>query len=314
MRKPIIMDCDPGHDDAIALLLAFASDKLDVRCVTVSAGNQTIEKTLYNTKRILTLAGVEVPVAKGTGRPLFRDLIIAPEVHGESGLDGPDLPEPSFDELPVSAVELMRKTITDSDEPVTIVATGPLTNVAALLMVYPELKEKISGISLMGGAAIGGNWTSGAEFNILVDPEAADIVFSSGLPILMAGLDVTHKALIFPKDVEVIRSMKGEVSQVVAGWLDFFYKFHEADDFVGSPLHDPCAVAYLIKPELFTTVDCFVEIETKGRYTLGKTVADIHNFTDKPVNAAVCMDIDREGFLDLLIDMLKVYQKKEGTL
>ena len=197
-RIPIILDGDPGHDDAIAWVLAKGSPMLDIRGVTSVCGNQTIEKTTYNAQRICTLIDLHVPTAMGRLRPLISDPIIAPTVHGESGLDGPALPEPDFELEDMDAVTLMAKLIQESDEPITLVPTGPLTNVAALLMAYPELKEKIARISLMGGGVQYGNWTPAAEFNILVDPEAAAVVFESGIPIIMAGLDVTEKAMIFP--------------------------------------------------------------------------------------------------------------------
>nr|WP_308563406.1 nucleoside hydrolase [uncultured Klebsiella sp.] len=197
MTLPVIIDCDPGHDDAIALVLALASPELDVKAVTSSAGNQTPDKTLRNVLRMLTLLKrPDIPVAGGALKPLMRELIIADNVHGESGLDGPALPEPGFAPHACTAVELMAKTLRESIEPVTIVATGPQTNVALLLNSYPDLHAKIARIVIMGGAMVLGNWQPAVEFNIYVDPEAAEIVFQSGIPVVMAGLDVTHKAQI----------------------------------------------------------------------------------------------------------------------
>ncbi len=197
MALPIIIDCDPGHDDAIALVLALASPELEVKAITSSAGNQTPEKTLRNVLRMLTLLKrPDIPVAGGAVKPLMRELIIADNVHGESGLDGPALPEPSFAPQSGTAVELMAKTLRESSQPVTIVSTGPQTNVALLLNSHPELHAKIARIVIMGGAMGLGNWTPAAEFNIYVDPEAAEIVFQSGIPVVMAGLNVTHKAQI----------------------------------------------------------------------------------------------------------------------
>ncbi|HBL8930507.1 TPA: nucleoside hydrolase, partial [Enterobacter hormaechei] len=194
MAQPIILDCDPGHDDAIALVLALASPELDVKAITSSAGNQTPDKTLRNVLRMLTLLKrTDIPVAGGAVKPLMRELIIADNVHGESGLDGPALPEPDFAPQNCTAVELMAKVLRESAEPVTLVATGPQTNVALLLNSHPELHSNIARIVIMGGAMGLGNWTPAAEFNIFVDPEAAEIVFQSGLPIVMAGLDVTHR-------------------------------------------------------------------------------------------------------------------------
>ena len=303
-KRPIIIDCDPGHDDAIALVLAFASEKLDVKAVTIVGGNQTLEKTVLNARKVLSYAGINVPIAKGADKPLMRDLIIAPEVHGETGLDGPDLGEPTIDIVKEEAVELIAKIVSESEEKITLVPTGALTNIARFLLAYPQLKDKIEMISLMGGAADLGNWTPSAEFNILVDPEAAKIVFDSGIKIAMAGLDVTHKALIYKEDTERIRSVGNKVAVMVAELMDFFEKFHMDMGFEGSPLHDPCAVAYLINPDIFTTKKAKVNVETKGEHTLGCTVAD-YNADVK--NVDVLLDIDREKFIDMLVDAMKSY-------
>lgn len=307
MRIPVIIDCDPGHDDAIALLLAFASERLDVKAVTIVAGNQTQEKTLNNALKVLSFAGVDVPVAKGDDKPLMRDLIIAPEVHGDSGLDGPELPESDLQAVDMSAIELIAKTVRESDKRVTLIPTGALTNIAKFLLCYPELKEKIERISLMGGACFGGNWSPAAEFNILVDPEAADIVFKSGIPITMSGLDVTHKALIYDEDVERIRNVGGKVAVMVAELLDFFAKFHMDMGFKGSPLHDPCAVAWVIEPSIMTTKKLHVDIETKGEHTLGATVVDYYDVLKKEKNVDVAFDIDRERFVEMLVQAMKYY-------
>ena len=212
MALPVILDCDPGHDDAIALILALASPELKVLAVTTSAGNQTPDKTLNNALRILTLLGRDdIPVAAGANKPLARELIIADNVHGESGLDGPKLPDPGFAPVAMTALELMAKCLRESPEPVTLVPTGPLTNIALLLAAHRELKSKIARIVLMGGAAGAGNWTPAAEFNIYVDPEAADMVFKSGLPITMCGLDVTHEAQVMDEDIERVRAITNPV-------------------------------------------------------------------------------------------------------
>jgi pyrimidine-specific ribonucleoside hydrolase len=309
MKKPVVMDCDPGHDDAIALLMALASDKLDVKAVTTVGGNQTSAKTLQNALKILSFAGItHVPVAAGASRPLVRELEVAPQVHGESGLDGPELPEPTFPPSPLSALALMEKVISESPVPVTLIPTGPLTNIAQLLIASPHLKNNIERISLMGGSAVGGNWTPAAEFNIMVDPEAADIVFQSGIPITMCGLDVTHKALIFNEEIEQIRTQGGKVSVMVAELLDFFAKFHREMGFEGSPLHDPCAVAWLIDPDLFTSQLLHVDIETDSEFCDGATVVDIRGTTGKKENVDVVFDVDRSGFIQLLSDSLRSYQ------
>jgi pyrimidine-specific ribonucleoside hydrolase len=310
MALPIILDCDPGHDDAIAIVLALASPELDVKAITSSAGNQTPEKTLRNVLRMLTLLQrQDIPVAGGARKPLMRELIIADNVHGESGLDGPALPEPDFAPQSVTAVELMAKTLRESPQPVTIVATGPQTNVALLLNSHPELHDKIARIVMMGGAMVLGNWQPAAEFNIYVDPEAAEIVFQSGIPVVMAGLDVTHRAQIHGLDIERFRQLGNPVATIVAELLDFFMEYHKDAKwgFTGAPLHDPCTIAWLLKPQLFTSVERWVGVETQGKYTQGMTVVDYYFLTGNQPNTTVLLDVDRDGFVDLLAERLAFY-------
>lgn len=310
MALPVILDCDPGHDDAIALVLALASPELELKAVTSSAGNQTPDKTLRNVLRMLTLLNrTDIPVAGGAVKPLMRDLIIADNVHGESGLDGPALPEPGFAPQNCTAVELMAKVLRESPEPVTVVATGPQTNVALLLNSHPELHAKIARIVIMGGAMSLGNWTPAAEFNIFVDPEAAEIVFQSGIPVVMAGLDVTHKAQILAEDIERFRRIGNPVATTVAELLDFFMEYHKTEKwgFQGAPLHDPCTIAWLLKPDIFTTVERWVGVETQGKYTQGMTVVDYYFLTGNTPNTTVMTDIDREAFVELLAERLGFY-------
>ncbi|HDZ8842521.1 TPA: pyrimidine-specific ribonucleoside hydrolase RihA [Aeromonas dhakensis] len=310
MALPVILDCDPGHDDAIALILALASPELKVLAVTTSAGNQTPDKTLNNALRILTLLGRDdIPVAAGAPKPLARELIIADNVHGESGLDGPKLPDPAFTPVAMTALELMASCLRESPEPVTLVPTGPLTNIALLLAAHPELKSKIARIVLMGGAAGAGNWTPAAEFNIYVDPEAADMVFKSGLPITMCGLDVTHQAQVMDEDIERVRAINNPVAQCVADLLDFFMIYHRDPKwgFAGAPLHDPCTIAWLLAPALFHGVECRVDIETGGTHTSGMTVVDRYGLTGKPANALVLLGLERAGFIDLLVTRLRAF-------
>ena len=309
-KIPVILDGDPGHDDAIAWVLANASPMLDIKAVTSVCGNQTIQKTTYNAGRIMTLIGLDVPLAMGRVKPLVADAIIAPTVHGNSGLDGPALPEPKNKPVEQDACTLMAEILQQSEEPVALVPTGPLTNIATLLLLYPELKPKIRHIYLMGGGIQFGNWTPAAEFNILVDPEAADIVFRSGVPITMAGLDVTERALVFPEDFERIRALGNPVAKVVAEWLDFFYGFHRSIGYPGAPVHDAVAVAALVRPEILTMQEMYVEIETTGDYCRGATVGDRLNVLNKPANARVIMDIDRQGFVDLLAEAAEFYGKE----
>ncbi|MGI5977515.1 MAG: nucleoside hydrolase [Candidatus Limivicinus sp.] len=311
---PVILDGDPGHDDAIAWMLAKASGRMDIRAVTACAGNQTIEKTSYNAMRVCTLLGIDAPVAMGLPHGLLGDPVAAPSVHGNSGLDGPALPEPAMALSPLGAVELMAEVLREAEGPVSIISTGPQTNVAALLLAHPELKSKIGCISLMGGGVQHGNWTPAAEFNILTDPEAAETVFNSGIEIFMAGLDVTEKALIYPEDFARIRAAGNQVSQVVADWLEFFYRFHKSLGYPGAPLHDPCAVAVLLRPEIFTVEDLKIEIETAGEYCRGATVADTRNTDPVKANAHCLMNVDRAAFADMLLEAVKRFDGREVEL
>ncbi len=308
MPKPVIIDCDPGHDDAIALLLAFASPELDVKAVTVVAGNQTLPKTLRNALKVLSFAGIRTEVAAGASKPLVRDLIVAPEVHGESGLDGPILPAPTLEPSRRPAWEAIIEVVRRSPSPVTLIPVGPLTNIALALLMAPEIKDNIERITLMGGAAYEGNWTPAAEFNILVDPEAARVVFESGLPLTMIGLDVTHKALVYDEDIARLREMKGRVATMVAELLEFFGIFHDNFGFKGSPLHDPCAVAAVVDPSIVTTRHLRVDIETKGEFTTGRTVVDFYGVTQREPNVDVGLDIDRDRFMEMLFEAMRRYE------
>ncbi len=313
MNKPLnlILDGDPGHDDAIAWVIAEAarrSGKTDIKAITTVGGNVSLDKTTYNALRVCTLLGInDVPIAAGAPHPIRTALMSAPSVHGESGLDGPALPEPSVSILDISAVSLMAKVLHETEEKVVIVSTGPMTNTAALLLAHPELKDKIARISLMGGGVGFGNWTPAAEFNILVDPEAADIVFKSGIPITMSGLDVTERALMYPEDFERIKKIGNPVSDIVWQWLEFFYKFHKELGYAGAPMHDPCAMMVLLHPEIFTIRDYYVQIETQGEYCRGATIADVRYATGKKPNASCVLDLDREKFAEYLIEAVKAY-------
>lgn len=300
-RIPVLLDGDPGHDDAIAWMLAATG--LDIRGVSSVAGNQTIEKTTRNALRICTLLGIKAPVAMGLARPLLSEALTAPSVHGVSGLDGPALPEPDREAAPERAPEQMARLLRESAEPLTIVATAPLTNVAALLLAHPELKANIAGISLMGGGLAHGNWTPAAEFNILADSEAADVVFRSGLPITMAGLDVTEQALLYPEDFARIRAVGNPVAETVAGWLDFFFAFHRTKGYAGAPVHDAVAVCALLRPDLLHFEDWHVTVETQGAFCRGATVGDRRTAP----NARVITGIDREGFAELLTEAVRTY-------
>lgn len=305
-RMPVILDGDPGHDDAIAWMLAAVSPELEIRAVTTVAGNKDIENVTKNALSICSLFGIDAPVARGAHGPLVAAPVTAGNFHGETGLDGAELPPPGIRLSGYSAVELMARVLEQSGEPVTIIGTGAETNLAALLLWRPELKKKIRAFYIMGGGIETGNWVPAAEFNILVDPEAADIVFSSGIPVVMAGLDVTEKALVYPEDVERIRAAGSRVSAIVAGWLDFFGKTHAAMGYKGWPLHDPCAVMALTHPELFDMRDACVRIETGGIYTRGRTLADFE--AAESFNAKVLLSVDRRAFVDELVKAVRVYR------
>ncbi len=303
----IIIDCDPGHDDMMALMLACASPELELVGVTTVAGNQTGEKTWRNALRTLTLIGrTDIPVARGADRPLLRPLTVAPEIHGVSGLDGADLPEPSFKGLSERASSFLVRTIMASAAPLTLVPTGPLTNVALALLQEPSLASKIERIVLMGGAVADSNISPSAEFNIYVDPEAAKIVFASGIPLVMVGLDVTNKARLSFADIVEMASWKGKVSRVVAPLLHFFAETNrEVFGFDGAPIHDALAVAHLVKPGVIRTRRMNVEIETTGEFTAGRTVADVYGVSRRKPNAEVALEVDLPLFREMLFSAIR---------
>ncbi|WBW94731.1 nucleoside hydrolase [Oceanirhabdus sp. W0125-5] len=305
-KKPVIIDCDPGYDDALALILALGNDKLNVRAITTCAGNQTGEKILKNALNIVNFLEKDITVALGAKKPLMRELEIAPEVHGETGLDGAELPESDREPNKENAIVLMKKIIMESNEKITIIVTGPLTNIALLLTLYPEIKDKICEISLMGGACFGGNVTPSAEYNIKTDPEAAEIVFKSGINITMCGLDVTHKALFTKDDFEDIRGIGNKTSELAYRILLSYSKYYEENtELEGIPVHDACAVAYAIDSSMFETKKCFVTVETKGEYTTGQTVVDYRDLLRKEKNTNVAFDIDKGTFLNLIKDSIR---------
>ena len=301
---PIVIDCDPGHDDAIALMLAVASSKLDLRAVTTVAGNTTIDKTTANAIRILDLLGQDTPVAAGASRPLVRELVVAEYVHGPSGLDGPTLYPPSREPRAGHAIHLIAEVLEHAERPVTIVPVGPLTNIALFLAVYPELVERIDRVVVMGGAMVQGNVTASAEFNIYVDPEAAERVFSSGLNVTMVGLDVTHKALLRHSDAERLAS-GGTVSRFVAELFGFFSRSEpDSRGLGGAPIHDAAAVAHLIWPDLVMTEPRSVEVDL-GTTSRGRTVVDRRPGAPINPNLQVATDIDGDRFTRLLVESIE---------
>jgi inosine-uridine nucleoside N-ribohydrolase len=303
VTTPIVIDCDPGHDDAIALLLALGSPEVELLGVTTVSGNQTLDKTTANAIRVLEFVGRgDVPVAAGADRPLVRERFVAAYVHGDSGLDGPALPPPEKAPEADHAVDFLADRILGSPEPVTLVPVGPLTNVGLLLARYPEVSRNLREVVVMGGAIAEGNVTPAAEFNVWADPEAAWRVFRSGLDLTMIGLDVTHKALLGPAHGERLRSA-GRAGTLVAELLEFFNVYHrETYGFDGSPIHDAVAVAQVVRPGIVETLERNVEIETESELCRGRTVVDLWRRTDREPNAKVGVDIDADGFLELLIE------------
>ena len=298
---PILLDCDPGHDDAIALLLALASPEVELLGVTTVAGNQTLDKTTANAIRVLEFAGrTDVQVAAGADRPLLRDQYVAADVHGETGLDGPDLPPAQGRPVEQHAVDFLAERIRASERPVTLIPIGPLTNVALLLALHPDARPER--IVLMGGAIAEGNVTPAAEFNIWCDPEAAARVFDSGLDVTMVGLDVTHRALFTQAHAG---RLAGRVGEMVAELLRFYGNFHRrVYGFEGSPIHDAVAVAHVLGSGLVETLERNVEIDTESELCRGRTVVDLWRRTTREPNAHVGVGIDSDGFLELLVERL----------
>jgi purine nucleosidase len=303
--RKIIIDCDPGQDDAVALLLAFASpEELDVLGVTTVAGNVPLELTQRNARMMCDIAGKQdMPVFAGCDRPMQRDLVTAEYVHGETGINGIDIFTPSTPLQEQHAVDFIIETLTAADDDsITLVPTGPLTNIATALQKQPAILRAVREIVIMGGAMReGGNRTPSAEFNIIVDPQAADIVFRCGRPITSMGLDVTHQVLATRERVARIAALGGPVAGATTGMLSFFDRFDtEKYASEGAPLHDPCTVAYLLAPDLFDSKLCNISIETESELTLGHTAVDFWHVTDRPVNAQWVHDVDADGFYELL--------------
>ncbi len=306
--RNIIIDTDPGQDDAVAILLALASPELSVLGITTVAGNVPLALTAKNARIVCELAGrTDIPVFAGCEAPLVRPLVTAEYVHGKSGLDGISLPEPQMPLAEGHAVDFLIETLrTEPAGSVTLCPIGPLTNIATALRQAPDIGPRIAEIVLMGGAYFEvGNVTPAAEFNIYVDPEAADIVFKSGIPLVVMPLDVTHKVLTTRARVEAFRGLGTQVGHAVASWTDFFERYDMAKyGSEGAPLHDPCTIAYLLQPDLFIGRHINVEIETEGRFTTGMTVADWWRVSKREANAMFIGDVDAEGFYTLLTERL----------
>ncbi len=311
MAQKIIIDTDPGQDDAVAILLALASPELEVLGLTAVAGNVPLELTAKNARVVCELAGrPDISVFAGCDRPLARDLVTAEHVHGKTGLDGPQMAEPRMPLQEQHAVDFIVETLRrEPPGTVTLCPLGPLTNIATAFRRAPDIAERVARIVLMGGAYFEvGNITPAAEFNIYVDPEAAREVFAAGAPITVLPLDVTHKALTTAARVQAFRDLGAEVGTMVAAWTDFFERFDkEKYGSAGAPLHDPCVIAWLLRPDLFTGREINVEIEVDSPLTRGMTVADWWRVTDRAPNALFLGDVDAEGFFALLTERLARY-------
>jgi len=306
--RKIIIDTDPGQDDAVAILLALASPELDVLGITAVAGNVPLALTEMNARKICELAGKpQTKVFAGAIRPMVRSLVTAENVHGKTGLDGPDLPEPAMKLREQHAVDFIVETLM-REEPgsVTLCPLGPLTNIALAMVREPKIVPRIREIVLMGGGFFeGGNVTPAAEFNIYVDPHAADVVLNSGAPTVMVPLDVTHKALTSAKRVAAFRDLGTRPGVAVAEMLEFFERFDESKYGTdGGPLHDPCVIAYLLKPELFSGRHINVTVETASELTMGMTVADWWGVTGREKNVTYLRDVDHEAFFALLVERI----------
>ncbi len=293
IKKQVIIDTDPGIDDAVALAIALYSDEVDVKLITTVAGNVGLDYVTQNTLKLLSFFDKKIPVAKGLDAPLIREIINASDIHGETGMEGYDFEEPS-DQLLLKehAVNAMRETILTNEEPITIIGIGPLTNIAMLLKMYPETKTSIKEIIFMGGSLTRGNSGIMSEYNIEFDPEAAKIVFDSGVPIVMVGLDLGLKALILLEDSKKIK----EMNKVGDMFYHLFNRYRGGSMQTGLTMYDSTAIAYLLRPDLFDVVDSFMDVELTGKYTTGATIVDLQGILKKESNAKICVDINQEEF------------------
>jgi len=310
--KRMILDCDPGHDDMVAIMLALASPELEVLGITTVAGNQIGEKTFRNACRILKLIGrEEVSLFRGSDSPLARPLLVAEDIHGSSGLDGVELPDADFGKRRGNAIDFLVDTLNAATEKVWLVATGPLSNVAIAFLKDPGIKAKIERLTIMGGGVYDSNVTPSAEFNIYVDPEAARTVFRSGVPITLVTLDISNKALFTEKEIGLLESLGGPVSSKVAPLLRYFMGNNlKKFGIPGAALHDPLTVASLIDPRLITTRELYVDVECAGELTRGEIVADVYGVTKKPPNMKVSFGFDLEAYRAMIIDAIRTHDAK----
>eukprot|EP00698_Gefionella_okellyi_P000336 TRINITY_DN10280_c0_g1_i1.p1 TRINITY_DN10280_c0_g1~~TRINITY_DN10280_c0_g1_i1.p1 ORF type:complete len:316 (-),score=69.48 TRINITY_DN10280_c0_g1_i1:236-1183(-) len=305
-KRAVWLDCDPGHDDAMAIILAGYSPHIDLLGISTVGGNQSLDKTTYNALQVVHAAGLSVDVVAGQPYPLMAPDLLCPEIHGESGLDGTSLPVPTRKPLAEKAIIHIANVVLQHPEQVTIVATGRLTNIAVLLTVFPEVKRNLREIVLMGGAIGLGNTHPAAEFNIQTDPEAARIVFQSGMRVVMVPLEVTHTALVTADILTAVLSIKSNFAQSIAALLVFFRDTYlKVFGFEHPPLHDPCAVAFVINPQMFVTKEMHVSIVTDG-ICAGRTLCDIHGVLNRPVNACVAMKMDVGQFWEMMLNATRL--------
>lgn len=298
--KNLLIDCDPGHDDALAIMTALANpESVTVLGITTIGGNQTLTKVTENAKNILSFLKADIPLAMGQVGPLVKPLQTAPEAHGDSGMDGPYFDGADYPIASTNGVQFLAEKILSSKDKVTLVALGPLTNIALLIKNYPEVLPQIEEISLMGGGIHHGNQTALAEFNIYVDPDAAEIVFQSEIPIIMSGLDVTEKAEITVAEINQLKN-EGKVSHLAYELLSFYNQSGRQFGFINSPIHDLCAVVYLLKPELFNGSFADIHVITDDSPARGLTYGDFRRIAPEPKNTLVLDDVDREGFVEIL--------------
>jgi len=304
---PVLLDCDPGHDDAVAILLALGSPGVRLLGITTCFGNCAVEDATRNAQRVLALVGREdVPVAVGASAPMRGELALGNYVHGASGLDGPDLPEPTVAPVDETATEFLARCLVEAPEPVTVVVTGPMTNLGELLAAQPDLTARIREIIFMGGSTERGNHTPTAEFNTFADPEALDVVLRSGVPLRMVGLNLTHQALATPEVVERMSAMPHGVGRTCAAWMGFFGDSYERIwEFSSPPVHDPCTIAPLLDPDVIGWRSCFVAVELDGTWTRGTTVVDLfHRLPGHEPNVEVALELDAARYWDLVLAAL----------
>ena len=307
-KEKIILDCDPGHDDAVAIMLAAINPKIELLGITVVAGNQKLEKTVNNALKVCNHLNLDVPVYSGMSRPMIREQLIADDIHGETGLDGPKFEELKIKAEDKHAVNFIIDTLTNSDEKITLVPTGPLTNIGMAIRFEPRIIEKINRIVLMGGSYQLGNMTPAAEFNILADPDAAHIVFSSGVKVVMMGLDLTRQASATKEVVEKIKSLNNKASKLFVDLMEFFAASQKnVFGWSAPPVHDPTTIAYIIDPECIEVKPMFCEIELWSERSYGRTLCDYFGILKKEPNVDVAVKLDFDRFWNLIYENLKLY-------